>query len=511
MDFGLSEEQELLQETVRGFVAGECPAPRLRELFEAGGPRPGALEGARGAGQRGPRRARGARRRGARAARTGARGRGPRRRRAAGPVLRPRARGPRAPARGQRRAAERAGCRASRRARRSGRSRSARTAALAARELDARASTAGASAARSPSCRRAGADLLVVGIAGGGLALVERGAPASRARPDGLDRTRPIARLRSRTRPPRRSRAAAGAAGARADAALVLLAADAFGAAWRLIADWRATTRGAAAVRQAARAVPGGEAPAREPRDRDRADARAVVVRGPRLGPLPAEAPSAPPRSPRRTSPTCAMDVARAAFELHGGIGFTWECDVQLWFKRAIFDRAFLGTPELHRERSARSRAGRPWTSSYGERVRGVPRRAARVPDAAGRCAARRRRCREPSRSALPRARAWRAATCTATSRAATAARSSPPSDPLGTRSCARSSRRAARRATCLDRARPCSRRRCSSAAARRRAPASSRRRCAARCAGARATASPAPAATSPRSRAAPSSTATSG
>jgi alkylation response protein AidB-like acyl-CoA dehydrogenase len=39
--------------------------------------------------------------------------------------------------------------------------------------------------------------------------------------------------------------------------------------------------------------------------------------------------------------------------EAHGGIGFTWECDVQIWFKRALFDRAWLGTPELHRERVA--------------------------------------------------------------------------------------------------------------------------------------------------------------
>ena len=36
MDFGLSEEQELLQETVRGFVENECPATRLRELFDEG-------------------------------------------------------------------------------------------------------------------------------------------------------------------------------------------------------------------------------------------------------------------------------------------------------------------------------------------------------------------------------------------------------------------------------------------------------------------------------------------
>jgi len=39
--------------------------------------------------------------------------------------------------------------------------------------------------------------------------------------------------------------------------------------------------------------------------------------------------------------------------ELHGGLGFTWECDVQMWFKRAMFNRAFLGTPEVQRERCA--------------------------------------------------------------------------------------------------------------------------------------------------------------
>ena len=48
------------------------------------------------------------------------------------------------------------------------------------------------------------------------------------------------------------------------------------------------------------------------------------------------------------------IQTARDAVELHGGIGFTWECDVQIWFKRALFDRAYLGTPDYHRERSAR-------------------------------------------------------------------------------------------------------------------------------------------------------------
>ena len=36
MDFGLSEEQTMLQETLRGWAQNECPTTRLRELFDAG-------------------------------------------------------------------------------------------------------------------------------------------------------------------------------------------------------------------------------------------------------------------------------------------------------------------------------------------------------------------------------------------------------------------------------------------------------------------------------------------
>jgi alkylation response protein AidB-like acyl-CoA dehydrogenase len=48
-----------------------------------------------------------------------------------------------------------------------------------------------------------------------------------------------------------------------------------------------------------------------------------------------------------------ALQAARDAVEIHGGLGFTWECDVQLWFKRTLFDRLWLGSPEVHRERLA--------------------------------------------------------------------------------------------------------------------------------------------------------------
>ncbi len=45
--------------------------------------------------------------------------------------------------------------------------------------------------------------------------------------------------------------------------------------------------------------------------------------------------------------------MTRMCTELHGGIGFTWEYDLQLWFRRAIFDRSFLGEAGWHRQRAA--------------------------------------------------------------------------------------------------------------------------------------------------------------
>ncbi len=45
------------------------------------------------------------------------------------------------------------------------------------------------------------------------------------------------------------------------------------------------------------------------------------------------------------------MNAAKAGIQLRGGIGFTWEDDTHLWFKRAKSSEVFLGTPHLHRER----------------------------------------------------------------------------------------------------------------------------------------------------------------
>ena len=50
----------------------------------------------------------------------------------------------------------------------------------------------------------------------------------------------------------------------------------------------------------------------------------------------------------------CAADAfiqtARETIQLHGGIGFTWDNDTHLWFKRAKSSEVFLGSPKYHRE-----------------------------------------------------------------------------------------------------------------------------------------------------------------
>ena len=45
------------------------------------------------------------------------------------------------------------------------------------------------------------------------------------------------------------------------------------------------------------------------------------------------------------------LQAAVACIQLHGGIGFTWENDTHLWFKRAKSSEVLLGTPAFHRER----------------------------------------------------------------------------------------------------------------------------------------------------------------
>ena len=52
------------------------------------------------------------------------------------------------------------------------------------------------------------------------------------------------------------------------------------------------------------------------------------------------------------------FNCAAESIQLHGGVGFTWEYDPHLYFKRARASEHLLGSPALHRERLAKHLLG---------------------------------------------------------------------------------------------------------------------------------------------------------
>jgi len=196
------------------------------------------------------------------------------------------------------------------------------------------------------------ADLTVVGVTDG-FALVERHAPGQTATPrDGADRTRRLAHVAYAATPADTMRAPREVMDSVVDAALVLLAADAFGGASRLLemsteyAKTREQFGGPIGRFQGLKHQLANMAVEVEPArglywyaahayDRQSPDsARVAALAKAHLGEV-------------------FMQTARAAIEAHGGIGYTWEYDAQIWFKRAMFDFAYLGAPSRHRERAA--------------------------------------------------------------------------------------------------------------------------------------------------------------
>ena len=196
------------------------------------------------------------------------------------------------------------------------------------------------------------ADAIVVGLADGKLALVDRGAEGVKVTPvNCADRTQRSHSVEFVNAPA--ELLSVPAANRVRDAGLVLLAADALGGAWKLVemSVEYAKTREQFGVTighfQALKHQLANMAIEVEP------------SRG--LYWYAAHAFDHVPEESERYAALAKahltdvyMQVARDAVEAHGGIGFTWECDVQIWFKRAMFDRALLGQPALHRERAAR-------------------------------------------------------------------------------------------------------------------------------------------------------------
>jgi alkylation response protein AidB-like acyl-CoA dehydrogenase len=202
-----------------------------------------------------------------------------------------------------------------------------------------------------PSAARA--DLLVVGTAGGGLALVETGRGGATIEPfPGVDRTRRLDTVRFEGAAAEALPGGVSAALRVRDAGLVLLAADAFGGAARLLE----TTVEYAKTREQFGVTIGHFQALKH----QLANMALEIEPGRGLFWYAAHAfDQASEDAPRMAALAKAhlgdrfLGVARDAVEAHGGLGYTWECDVQIWFKRAIFDRTFLGSSAVHRERSA--------------------------------------------------------------------------------------------------------------------------------------------------------------
>jgi alkylation response protein AidB-like acyl-CoA dehydrogenase len=197
------------------------------------------------------------------------------------------------------------------------------------------------------------ADLVVVGVAGGGFAVVERAAGGLSCEPvDVADRTRRLEALRLEEAPCELLPEGTSVAGHVRDVALVLLAADAFGGASRCVdmsveyAKNREQFGVPIAQFQAVKHQLANMALAVEP-------SRGLYwYAAHALDHALDDAPRTAAIAKAHVSDQF-MQVARDSVELHGGIGFTWECDLQIWFKRAMFDRAFLGNPGVHRARAA--------------------------------------------------------------------------------------------------------------------------------------------------------------
>ena len=197
------------------------------------------------------------------------------------------------------------------------------------------------------------AGLIVVGLAGGALGLVEAPAPQVVARPiDTLDRTRPLFDVDFEATAIDLLPAGEAHSARLVDALLVCGAADALGAAFA--AQARAVDY-AKERRQFGQPIGAFQAlkhqladlsvelePARplcwyaaHAWDTGHADA-------PRMASL-----------AKAHVGEIAVNAARAAIEAQGGIAYTWEYPAHLFLKRAMHDRAMLGGIEVHRERVA--------------------------------------------------------------------------------------------------------------------------------------------------------------
>lgn len=195
------------------------------------------------------------------------------------------------------------------------------------------------------------ADLIIVGVVGG-LAIVENSRSLQISRLDSTDRTRPVDTVTFVDAPAEVLDGDPLAVDRVIDAAAVLIAADAFGGAEYCVnmsveyAKVREQYGQPVAAFQGLRYQLVEMALATEP-------ARGLYWYAAHAwDALPEKARHAAAQAKAHLAETF-LEVTRDTVEAHGGIGFTWEHDTHIYMKRAMFDWAWLGSPERHRLRAA--------------------------------------------------------------------------------------------------------------------------------------------------------------
>lgn len=207
------------------------------------------------------------------------------------------------------------------------------------------------SGAKSLVPNAAEADLIVVGVAGG-LALVEKGAGYSTARVDSGDRTRPVDTVSFKSAPAELLANGGEVADQLADAAAVLLAADAFGGAERCVAMSLEYARMREQYGQPIAAFQGLRYQLVEMALATEPSRGLYWYAAHAWDALPDKARHAAAQAKAHLTDTY-LQVTRDTVEAHGGIGFTWEHDTHIYMKRAMLDWSWLGSPSRHRLRAA--------------------------------------------------------------------------------------------------------------------------------------------------------------
>lgn len=196
------------------------------------------------------------------------------------------------------------------------------------------------------------ADLLVVGLAGGKLGLIERAAPGVQSGGiDSLDRARPLADVRfdgCRFEELSGSNLAARVV----DALLILYSADALGAGFKAFEM---------AVDYVKHRIQFGEPVGKFQAVKHQLANVCLDIEPcrPLLWYAAHAWDTGRPDGPRAAAmlkahvTDVAVKSARMTVELHGGIGYTWEYPLHVFLKRAMASRVALGLPAVHRERAA--------------------------------------------------------------------------------------------------------------------------------------------------------------